>query len=403
MTPTSTIVLSRRTALLAIAGATAQLLTGCGGGGDSSQAGLSSGGTGSFTTGTVSGLGSIIVNGIRYDDSSAMVYARDDDDAAVPVKVGMVVVVQGGKVTPAANANSLPTATATSITVGSEWKGPVEAIDTTLQTLTLLGQTVQLLASTVIEGEVFRLADITTSMFVEVYGYLDPTTGVLQATRIETDDSAPSTYRLTGVVSNLDTTARTFAIGNTLISYGGGTSLPTNWANGLQVRVRLSTTAVSGRWPATRIQAFESALAGNDDADGDEAELHGIVSGFQSAAAFMVNGIAVNASSATVSGTLANGVNVEVKGRVSSGVIVASEVEVKDEDEIENEDFEFHGTLSNVDTTARTFVLRGYTFSYDNATTFEGLTLSNGSTDFVEVKAQLVEGGWLALEVKVDD
>lgn len=403
MTTTASILLSRRTALLAIAGATAQLMTGCGGGGDSSQAGLSSGGTGSFTTGTVSGLGSIIVNGIRYDDSRATVYARDDDDTPVAVQVGMVVVVQGGKVTPAANANTLPTATATSITVGSEWKGPVEAVDTTQQTLTVLGQTVQLLATTVITGNVLRLADITTSMYVEVYGYLDATTGALQATRVETDDSAPSTYRLTGVVANLDTTGRTFAIGNALISYGGGVSLPANWANGLQVRVRMSTTLQSGRWPATRIQAFESALAGADDADGDEAELHGIVSSFQSVASFMVNGIPVNASSASVNGTLAAGVNVEVKGRVSSGVIVATEVEVKDETEIENEDFEFHGTLSGVDTTARTFVLRGYTFSYDNETVFDGLTLSNSSTDLVEVKARIVDGAWLAVEVERED
>ena len=56
---------TRRTLLLGLVGSVAEL-TGCGGGSD--VAGLSSGGTGSFTSGTISGLGSIIVNGVRFED-----------------------------------------------------------------------------------------------------------------------------------------------------------------------------------------------------------------------------------------------------------------------------------------------------------------------------------------------
>ena len=89
--------LSRRTLLLGMVGSVAQL-TGCGGGG-SDVAGLSSGGTGSFTSGTISGLGSIIVNGIRYKDAAATKISRDDDIVfGGELKVGMVVSIQGSPV-----------------------------------------------------------------------------------------------------------------------------------------------------------------------------------------------------------------------------------------------------------------------------------------------------------------
>ena len=55
--------LNRRQTLLALIGTA--LLPACGGGTD--VAGVSSGGTGSFTSGTITGLGSVIVNGIRYE------------------------------------------------------------------------------------------------------------------------------------------------------------------------------------------------------------------------------------------------------------------------------------------------------------------------------------------------
>ncbi|HEY5324044.1 MAG TPA: hypothetical protein VIK58_14550, partial [Caldimonas sp.] len=78
--------------------AAALLLAGCGGGG---SAGPSSGGTGvaptSFTAGHISGFGSIIVNGVRYDDSAALV--TDDDgnrSSREALKLGMHVEIHGG-------------------------------------------------------------------------------------------------------------------------------------------------------------------------------------------------------------------------------------------------------------------------------------------------------------------
>jgi hypothetical protein len=46
-------------------------------GGDSLVAGVGSGGTGSFASGPISGFASVIVNGIRYDNSQARVIDAD--------------------------------------------------------------------------------------------------------------------------------------------------------------------------------------------------------------------------------------------------------------------------------------------------------------------------------------
>ena len=54
----------------------AGVLAGCGGGG---EGGVGTGGTGTYALGTITGFGSIIVNGVRFDDSAASVL--DDDDA----------------------------------------------------------------------------------------------------------------------------------------------------------------------------------------------------------------------------------------------------------------------------------------------------------------------------------
>jgi hypothetical protein len=60
---------------------TAALLLACGGGGGG-IAGVGTGGTGSFSVGTVTGFGSVFVNGVRYDDDGARLV---DDDSKVTI------------------------------------------------------------------------------------------------------------------------------------------------------------------------------------------------------------------------------------------------------------------------------------------------------------------------------
>lgn len=397
-------LITRRSVLVTMAGSLAAL-SGCGGGGGA-VAGLSSGGTGSFTSGTVTGLGSIIVNGIRYDDSAASVLTRDDGTAfGQPLNVGMVVSVQGSAVTPATSATAPATATAYRISVGSEWLGPVQAIDTVANSLTLLGATVDILATTVFAGSAIRLADVVAGRdFAEIYGYVDLATGHLRASRIEVSQRAPGAYRISGKVSGLDTAARTFALGPVAIQYTASTSLPGGtWGNDSFVRVTLGTSAAGGTWVATAVQLVSAPFPALDTRDDDEAELHGAITEFSSAARFSVNGVVVDASHASFTGTPALGLSVEVQGRVSAGVIVASSVKTQTETELEAQPFEFIGAVSALDTTARTFSLKGQAFRYTSSTAISATPWTTGATPTVQVEASLVDGEWIATEIQNAD
>ncbi len=392
--------LSRRQILLAMMG-TAFQLSGCGGG--EQVAGISTGGTGSFTVGPVTGFGSVIVNGIRYDDSQAQLVRLDDPDmpAVAALKLGMVVTVQGSAVSGNA-ALGTATATADRIHYRSEWRGPVESIDLGKSTFSLLGQTVRVSAATVFEGEaITRLGELSTGLQAEVYGYLDPATASLQATRVELSVVQPPSYLVSGLVKSKVETE--FSIGNLPVRLAP--NVTTTAVEGSLVRIWLATSPDNGRWTAVRIVAEETLLDELEIDDDDEAEIEGSVTAWRSATSFSVNGIPVDASVVPGIATLGLqlGSVLEVSGTINRGVVVASEVKVKRREEVEVREFELHGQVEKLDSVARTFRTRGYVFHYDDATGFDlgGAGWANGLQ--VEVKAIQQDGRLYATKVESDD
>jgi len=356
---------------LASAVCAALAITACGGGGsaDSGTATTSSSGS-AFAAGAITGFGSVIINGVRFDDSRASV--TDDDGVAHrndELRLGMMAEVESaGILSDSSGSHSV----AKSIRFGSEIVGPVTSIAADGSSLVVLGETVQVNAATLFDDRlVGGLAALVAGIsVVEVHGVLDVTTGVYTATRIEPKTNA-AFFKLRGVVSNIDKTAHTFKIGTgtETISYDAiAASVPAALDNGLLVRVRLQTTEVAGQWIAT---AVVSAVRKLDDHD--EAELEGTItaSTFATDKKFSVNGIAVDASGATFPNGTAGivlGGRVEVHGSAVNGVVLATRVTVETEHEREQQGFELHGTISALDTTATTFVLRGLTVNYGGST-----------------------------------
>ena len=90
-------------------------------------------------------------------------------------------------------------------------------------------------------------------------------------------------------------------------------------------------------------------------------------------------------------------------------VRIATKVEIETEAEVESQKFEFHGTISALDATAKTFVIRGYTVHYvdgigPNATVFNIGTAPWANGLNVEVKAVLDSNGQLrATEIEADN
>lgn len=392
-------VCSRRSALLTIAGAAAQL-AGCGGGG-TGVAGLSSGGTGSFTSGTVTGFGSIIVNGIRYDDSSAALLPINSTANASSLKLGMVVTIEGSNVAPAASTGALPTATATRISYGSEWEGPVGNITTT--SFDILGHTVDVLTSTIFSGNngtspVTKIADLNTSCYAEVYGYVNQTNGRLQASRIEVTTTVPTEYKLTGTITSI--TGNTALLGATTITWSPSYALPTGVTSGSFVRVILNNTSTASAGTATRIELVTSLLGNLSSTEDYEAEIHGTITAYTSNTSFSVNGIPVNATTAQITGTLAAGVTVEITGSIRAGQLIATQVEVETSTQIASQTFEFYGQISNLNNSTYTFVLRGLSFSYDTTTILNGVNFALNSAPMVKVKAiQNANGQLFATEI----
>jgi hypothetical protein len=381
---------TRREGLLALVGAVAAL-SGCGGGGDAggiaSIASVGSGGTGSFSSGAITGFGSIIVNGVRFDDSQARI---TDDDGVVhnpdDLKLGMVVSITASTITTGVSGSS---ATATSITFGSELRGPITSISG--QALVVLGQTVQVGADTVFDdGIIGGLAGLLVGQIIEVHGFADPSTNQILATRIERDASA-ATLKLQGQVQALNTTAKTFTIGSVTISYAGiaAPALPANLANGLLVQVVLAPAPATGTRTALSVRPVAQQV--EDHAD---AELEGTVTAFTSVTSFSVNGVAVDASKASFpngNAALKLGARVEVEGSTVNDVLVASEVKVENEAEVENQEFELHGAVTNLNATSKTFVIRGVTVSFAGAVRFDNgdatlLAMVNGTSAIVEVR-----------------
>ena len=99
------------------------------------------GGTGGITrtgvavaVGSISGFGSIIVNGIEYDTSSAIFTIDDNPGSQDDLSVGHVVAVRGTINDDNTNA------VATSVDFGDLVEGPVSSVDTVNNTLVVLGK-----------------------------------------------------------------------------------------------------------------------------------------------------------------------------------------------------------------------------------------------------------------------
>ncbi|MDZ4146528.1 MAG: DUF5666 domain-containing protein [Burkholderiales bacterium] len=359
MTPASTPLqntgLNRRDCIFALT-AVAAGLAGCGGGGGS-FAGISSGGTGFVSVGTVRGFGSVIVNTIRFDDNSA---TFTDDDGSVrsrdDLRLGMVAAVDGSNVT-------ATTGTARSVSFGAQMVGRVTAIDLNNRRFFILEQRVEITGSTIFEAEPvggvpglpLGLASLAVGDVVEIHGF-SKSEG-LTATRVQREAQNTQIFRVQGEVGNHDSAARTFRIGALRIEYSTANVAFTP-TNGAQVRVRLvAANPAPAVWSATRIARAESS-----GAEGSKSEIEGNITAFTSASTFSVNGIAVDASAVATPPGLALGVRVEVKGSFLGGVLVATEVELEDGARVDSLEFEFEGPISPV--VGNTFVIRGVTVNF---------------------------------------
>lgn len=313
-----------------LAGAAAAALTlvlaacGGGGGGIGGTGGGGGGGIGGtgVAYGTITGFGSVWVNGVRYETPAGTVFRLDDSSVSQSdLKVGMVARVEGSGTS------------ATTVVVDSALKGRVEAVAG--DRYTVLGQTVQTDVSTTFDDGIHPVV----GDYIEVHG-LPLQAGTIAANYIEKKSTPASPpYVVTGFVTAQDAAASTLTIGTLTVQYAAADTddMPSGSWVGLLVEAKGSACAgnpVCGTLTAGKLEPGGSGIGSSS-----QSEIEGYVTSL-TADGFMLGGqrVVLTATTQFEDGQRADivvGVKLEAEGPVSGGVMTATQVELKDSVRIE--------------------------------------------------------------------
>jgi hypothetical protein len=333
MTPTP---LYRAIAVALAAGA----LTACGGGGGGSTTPT---GTSSITSvGTITGFGSIYVNGVEYEtDSTVYTVDADDDDLEdqssddSSMRVGMKVRVRGE-----INEDGR-TGRADSVLYDEDIEGPIQnlVLDTVAGTATFDIFGLEILADDSTNFDDGSLATLENDQVYEVSGNFDGTR--LVATFMDRQDDPGEEFEVKGTVT----------------AYEAFVEISIDLINGAPLTLSIDPNAVVeisgdpiGQFvelkidPATnlviKIEDDDDDLLDDDD-DGKEIEISGVLTDGTSTE-FELNGIPLVFTSSTeyepasLEGNLAAGLFVEVEGTKDGDNLLVREIETE-EGEIEIE------------------------------------------------------------------
>jgi len=350
-----------------------------------------------FAVGPITAFGSVVVNGITYDTSSAEFTVDGQPAFQTDLGVGDMVLVKG--TIDDDNTNAV----AESVEFDDNVEGPVTSVTTGTNTMVVLGQTVTFGDAIFDDNCPANRNDLLTVAAVEVSGQVIGG-GTIDATRIECKNVLGE-MEVTGIVSGLG--MDTFMINDLVVNF---TSFPAAIDNfptpgvigeGDPVEVKgNSFVAGTDDLIATRVE-----FKGNrfDDNEGDHMEIEGFINGFMSELEFNVGITPVT----TIPGTtiyeggsvddLGDNLKVEVEGEFDdAGVLNATKVEIKQATTVR--------LTAQVDSVnGDSFVMLGITVNtVQGITRFEDKTGLVGDSfnvsdintdDYVEVRGQEVPAG----------
>ncbi len=379
------------------AASVALLLAACGGGVETGGTGA----TGAYVEGPITGFGSIIVGGVRFDDSRARVEDADGSSRSRDeLRLGMRVEVESSAISDDGSGGRA--ATATRVRFASDLLGPVTAADASGSLIAVLGQVVRVTAATVVDGAPGGAGALIVGNVVEVHGFVEP--GVLidryVATRIERRSATPAAFRVRGVVRELVASPPGLRIGAQQFDLAS-TGVPAGLANGQFVRMTVATAQLGGRWPVTAIAADTRRVA-----DRDEAEVEGLITSLDSPTRFAVNGVDVDAGSATFvdgSAGIVLGARVKVRGRSEAGTLIAATVDLRSDDDAFNDGVDLREVITGLNAATQTFEVRGITVFYGNGPEFRNgseANLANGRR--VRVRGFLSPDRTRAIAVRIE-
>jgi len=404
--------------VLAAAVSLATLLAACGsGGGSTDTAGI--GGSGITSTGTITGFGSVFVNGVKFETTNSSFDIEGMDGTQDDLAIGMVVQVNG-----TINADGV-TGTATRIIFDDELQGSVAnfelATDGLTATFDVLGIAVLIDSKTTYfddDGGAISINTISNRNMVELSGFFDAT-NTLIASRIERKENEEDRNKveIKGTITNpnmyLDPNTNTLLINN----FTAGITVDTSGITITHIQ-KDNFVEVEGRYDreTNTITATKIELEEFEYGDNDELEIEGFVTDYVSDSNFKVNGIIVDASHAEMEPSnmqLANNPQVEVEGRFdNNGVLIAEEIKMR------GGDVEVSAYISSIDAANNRFevtpiagqpslvIHTGPETQFENdITNSYSVRINNLSVgQFIEVEGfQNADGSIFASEVEISD
>jgi len=279
-------------------------------------AAVRTGGTGQDVTfGVIEDFGSIVVNGVHYDETRANIIVNGvPNQPRSALKLGMVVQIEG-------EFNyALGTGTAAVVRANRALLGQVESLNAANGEVRLLAQRVAADTLTRFDG-IADLSHLAVGDWVAVHGLDDPARNLFAATLIElVVPPSPAFSEIRGVVRNARDDR--FRIGN-LDVIASATHVEDD-----------AFVAVKGLYDtgATALLAMEVSVTPEVEIhEDDEVEIEGFIADFRSRSNFTVAGVAIDSGSARFSGGTSNdlkpGTRITVEGTVLNGVLVAKEIE----------------------------------------------------------------------------
>lgn len=374
------------------------LLSGCGSGGNGAPSGPASGSASgsSAASGTITGFGSVYVNGKKFETNGASLKV-DGQEVPCTVSAASKCGLKEGMTVKVLGTFSGSSHRASTITQEDTVEGPIQSVDVPNSRFVVLGQTVLVDDTTKFDPGV-NLGNLAVNQVVEVSG-LVKADGVIVASFIErkpVGEGCSLGCEIKGIIKSHNHATTTFQIGGLTVNYAAPAlindmPLPngSNW-NTLFVEVKGTNFSVNAGVPtllATKVEP-ENEGVGNDM---DEFEVEGFVT-----QAGTPNGniieftigttpVKTTASTEFRGGTVDEivlGAKMSAEGRFDGSTLIAKHVKFHASVKLE-------GNIAAIDPDAKTFTitgLSGMTVSVNSQTEFK----TNGGNQITDLNHLLV-------------
>ncbi len=315
-------------------------LSACGSGGSTSTSDQIS------SVGTITGFGSIYVNGIEFETTHAS-YRVDDEDAfddsslAVGMKVKVVGSVNSDGVTGMAN----------QVYYDYDIEGPIDTASLNLDTVsgiatfTILGLDIKASANSTVYDNGASFSGLIEGQKLEISGYFDGSQII--ASRIEKQNYLDSEFELKGTVTAYDGSTVTLSLQNSALAGPytiSGSAILEIPADPVGEFVEIKLIDQSGSLLVTKIESDDDDLLDDDD---HKVSIRGILSD-DGNGGLLINGIAFEFNDSTefkpttLENNLVANQEVKIEGYMQNGILIAEEIET------EHGDIEIKASVSEV-------------------------------------------------------